>query len=279
MRVDTRQVSLGASTMMSKDSAPWNARLGQADLPGGKWPNGKLPAGKYHSDKTVGNKTRTAWRKRAAACMLMLMVSSTTGCTLFDNIGQSFKYNSVWNDAAIKMRHRSMSSKSWHKRKHNHCNEGCLDDFCAGYRQGFEDVAGGGTGCTPNFPPRDYWGWQHQSAEGQKKVSAWFAGYPHGARAAEEEGVGNWSQVQMSSNLQAQYVRSGVLPNRGHAVYPITEPSKSPTNLTGKPSPADPVAPTPMGTQVSPVPTAGYPPVQAPVPMSSSLMGPMDPNS
>ncbi len=119
-------------------------------------------------------------------------------------------------------------------------------------------------------------------AEGQKKVSAWFAGYPYGARAAEEEGVGSWSQIQMSSNLQAQYVRAGVMPNRGVAVYPITEPSKTPANLTGRPTPAGPVVPAPTGAHISPVqlPNAGYPPVQAAAPMStSSLMGTMDPNS
>ncbi len=227
-------------------------------------------------------------RSSKCACIAVLIATltvSSTGCTVFDSVGNSFKYNSVWNDAATSMRHRSLSSKSWHKRKHLHCNESCLDDFCAGYRQAYEDVANGGTGCTPNFPPREYWGWQHQSAEGQKKVSAWFAGYPHGARAAEEDGVGNWSQIQMSSNLQAQYVRAGVLPNRGVAVYPITEPSKAPAAYTGKPTPAESAQPpAAMGAHVTPVPmSTGYSSPQASMPMptnmpTTSLIGQMDPN-
>ncbi|MCC6510764.1 MAG: hypothetical protein IT423_16790 [Pirellulaceae bacterium] len=147
-----------------------------------------------------------------------------------------------------------------------------MDDFCAGYRQGFEDVAGGGTGCTPSFPPRDYWGWQHQSAEGQKKVSSWFAGYPHGARAAEEQGVGSWSQIQMSSGLQAQYVTAGMLPNQGHAVYPITEPSKSPMGGVEGPTPAG----VPMSNTVPTVPMGAH---VSPVPMSASgPLGQMTPN-
>ncbi len=86
------------------------------------------------------------------------VLASSTGCmTLFDNVGQSYRYSNTFNDAANKFRFRSMSSKSWHKRKHTYCNEACLSDFCAGYRQGYEDVANGGNGCTPNFPPRDYW--------------------------------------------------------------------------------------------------------------------------
>ncbi len=208
------------------------------------------------------------------AVLLTTIALCSPGCTMFGNIGNSFRYNDVWNDAATKMRHRNLSSKSWHHRKHQFCNEGCLDDFCAGYRQGFEDVAAGGTGCTPNFPPRDYWGWQHQTAEGQKKVSAWFAGYPHGARAAEEEGIGNWSQIQMSSNLQAQYVRSGMLPNRGHAVYPITDTPVAPTGAPigaptvtpmGAPTGAPSAAPPQGGAQPGVPSNARYAPPPRPI--------------
>ncbi len=270
------KIVLGASTMMSKDSAPRNARVGQT----------AAATGCRFGIRSF------SWRQSAVACLLMISVSSSTGCTLFDNIGQSFRYNSVWNDAATKLRHRSLSSKSWHMHKNRHCNEACLDDFCAGFRQGYEDVANGGNGCTPNFPPRDYWGWQHQTAEGQKKVSAWFAGYPNGARAAEEDGVGNWSQIQMSSNLQAQYVRAGVMPNRGVAVYPITEPSKQPATFTGKPSMAESPVQSPMGANMSPAPgqpSAGYVPEQIQfdysnsqtlVPASTtSLIVPVQPNN
>lgn len=176
------------------------------------------------------------------------------------NFAESFRYSDVWNDAAAKFRTSSMSTKSWHRHKNRFCNEAYLDEFAAGYRQGYEDVARGSNGCTPNFPPREYWGWQYQSAEGQQKVASWFSGYPHGARAAEEEGVGNWSQIQMSSTLQSQYVTAGVLPNRGHAVYPITEAQGT---AIGAPTPAAAV------TGAAEVPNAGFVPngaFQAPPP-------------
>lgn len=227
-------------------------------------------------DEQPGSRLR---RRGVIGMLLASLTLCSTGCTVFNSVGDSFRYNSVWNDAATKMRHRSMSSKSWHHRKHQYCNEGCLDDFCAGYRQGFEDVAGGGTGCTPNFPPRDYWGWQHQSAEGQKKVSAWFAGYPHGARAAEEDGIGNWAQVQMSSGLQAEYVRSGMLPNKGHAVYPITAESNAAAGKpAGKPvsAPAAGPATTPVApsAHVYPVPMQGnpYAPAAGMMPVNNSIV-------
>lgn len=219
------------------------------------------------SDNRVRETTRTGRPApsrlvfRAAALAFALAASGSTGCTLVHNFAETMRYSDVWNDAASKFRHSSMSSKSWHRHKHQFCNEACLDDFCAGFRQGYEDVAGGSNGCTPAFPPRDYWGWKYQSAEGQKKVASWFAGYPHGARAAEEEGVGNWSQIQMSSTLQSQYVTAGVFPKTGHAVYPITEPPCSPTN--GAPTPA---APIPGAVEI---PNAGFLPngaVQPPLP-------------
>ncbi|MFO1066212.1 MAG: hypothetical protein U0892_20325 [Pirellulales bacterium] len=143
---------------------------------------------------------------------------------MVSNVGNVFRYDDTWNDAVAGYRNHSYSAKSWHRHKHIYCNEPCLNDFCAGYRQAYEDVANGGNGCTPAFPPREYWGWQYQSAYGQKRVAAWFAGYPHGAKAAEEEGLGSWSQIQMSSGLQTEYVNAGVLPNRGGvAVYPIQD--------------------------------------------------------
>jgi len=113
--------------------------------------------------------------------------------------------NGTWNDTVVVLRNRSFSAKAWHKRKHHFCDEKHNKDFCAGFRAGYEDAANGSDGCTPAFPPKEYWSWEFQSAEGHGRTSAWMAGYPHGARAAEEDGVTNWSQLQMGPALQSQY--------------------------------------------------------------------------
>ena len=110
-------------------------------------------------------------------------------------------------------------------RKHRFCRERYVKDFCAGFRAGYEDMCNGSDGCTPAFPPNSYRGWQYQSSEGQAKSQAWFAGYPHGARAAEEEGVVHWNQVPMSAGTQAKYQQAGVLDHEG-ALYPIPESTK-----------------------------------------------------
>ena len=80
----------------------------------------------------------------------------------------------------------------------------------------------GGDGCNPAFPPRQYWGWKYQSSEGQAKVASWYAGYPHGARAAEEDGIGNWTQIQTSTNVQKNFSDSGKLgPGQTPGMYPM----------------------------------------------------------
>ncbi|MCA9130543.1 MAG: hypothetical protein KDB22_25820 [Planctomycetales bacterium] len=123
------------------------------------------------------------------------------------------------------MRNRSFSAKGWHRRKDAYCREKHLGDFCKGFRAGYEAVCeGGNNGCTPAFPPSDYWSWEYQSGEGHERTAAWFAGYPHGARAAEEDGVAHWHQVPMSAGMQAEYQQAGILTHEG-ALYPIPDPN------------------------------------------------------
>ena len=163
---------------------------------------------------------RMLHRGKLLTASFIVVLSCSSGCTLVHNAHRALSFNDSWNEAVVVMRNRNWSTKAWHKRKHHFCNERHNKDFCAGFRQGYEDVANGSNGCTPAHPPREYWTWEFQSAEGQARTAAWFAGYPQGARAAEEEGVGNYTQLQLSSGLQHEYQQVGVLPP-GAAVYPI----------------------------------------------------------
>lgn len=79
------------------------------------------------------------------------------------------------------------------------------DAFCEGFIDGYCSVGDGGDGCTPPLPPNKYWGWKYQSGEGQGKVAAWYSGYPLGAQAAEEDGIGYYGEIQISSSIQAAY--------------------------------------------------------------------------
>lgn len=180
-----------------------------------------LPSNKGTGSDVVRRAPHRARRSLAVLACGVVSLLATTGCTFIHNSYENFRYDDTWNKAVSSTRNKAWSKTAWHKRKHLFCREKQLDDFCKGFRAGYSDVCSGSTGCTPSVPPREYWSWQYQSAEGQRKTSAWFAGYPHGARAAEEDGVANWSQIQLSSELQQQYRTAGVLPPSTTAIYPI----------------------------------------------------------
>lgn len=160
--------------------------------------------------------------RRLVGMALVGMSSALIGCTSLSNIQESLRYNESWNDWVVSQRNAAWAARAWHLRKHHFCKEKYLDDFCAGFRAGYVDVASGSNGCTPAFPPQEYWGWKYQSAEGQGRVAAWFSGYPHGARAAEEDGVGHFTQIQMSSGIYNEYSQGEAGSVSSH-MYPMPE--------------------------------------------------------
>jgi len=156
-----------------------------------------------------------------AVVVMCLGMLSSTGCTAVTGISNLFRYNNEMNEYIMSSRAYSLSGKAWHARKHCFVDQKYLKDFRRGFRAGYMQVADTGSGCTPAFPPIEYWNWCYQSAEGQARVAAWFAGFPHGAQAAEEEGVGMWNQIQTSSTIQKQYTEHNLLPSQYNGQYPV----------------------------------------------------------
>ncbi len=133
-----------------------------------------------------------------AGCLGLMAVGST-GCTMTAGVGRSLTHSDCIDDFMIGYRNKALAEKAWHCRKkqfHNQCNG---REFKDGFIQGYIEVAEGGNACTPAIAPSEYWGWRYQSSNGQGAVNAWFQGFPQGVRAAEEDGVGHWRQVQVSS--------------------------------------------------------------------------------
>lgn len=177
--------------------------------------------------------SREGRKLRLRGWIASLILGTSTfagGCTALSSLQENLSYNDSWSDWVIGQRNAAWAARAWHLRKHHFCNEKYLDDFCAGFRSGYMDVASGSNGCTPTFPPREYWGWKYQSAEGQGRVAAWFSGYPHGARAAEEDGVGHFSQIQMSSTAFNEYNQAGFA-GPDTQIYPM--PENIPANMPG----------------------------------------------
>jgi hypothetical protein len=81
----------------------------------------------------------------------------------------------------------------------------CASRFAVVRNCAYLRVVSGGSGCVPPLPPREYWSWKYQTAEGQAKVAAWFDGFTYGAQAADEEGAGMWQDIQVSHLIEAQY--------------------------------------------------------------------------
>lgn len=181
---------------------------------------------------------------------LMVILSGFTGCMTMHNGFKAMTSNGSWNDTVVVLRNRSFSSKAWHRRKHHFCDEKFNKDFCAGFRAGYEASADGSDGCTPAFPPKEYWSWEFQSAEGQGRTAAWFAGYPYGAQAAEEDGVSNWNQLPMGANMQAQYPQQRAIAYEGEVIPIVPDP--------GAPG-LGTVQPLHMGlpTEAQPLPSSG----------------------
>lgn len=163
------------------------------------------------------------YRKLIAVLLLGTAVVQLTGCSAWTGVRNNWNYNGNWNEMMMGYRNASSASKAWHRRKHQFCNEKYIRDFARGFKAGYTAVADGGDGCTPAFPPREYWGWKYQSCEGQARVAAWFAGFPHGARAAEEDGIGNWTQIQTSSRIQQHFVDHGRLYENYQGIYPVPQ--------------------------------------------------------
>ena len=176
------------------------------------------------------------------ATLMCLGILNSAGCTAVTGITNVFRFNNDLNEYIVKQRAYSQGLKAWHSRKHCFVDQKYLKDFKRGFLAGYVQVADSGDGCTPAFPPAEYWNWPYQSAEGQARIAAWFAGFPHGAQAAEQDGVGNWSQIPTSSTIQKQYVEHGLMPSQYNGVYPVPnfDRNKSLLNQNGYGQPLQP---------------------------------------
>jgi hypothetical protein len=68
---------------------------------------------------------------------------------------------------------------------HRACGgRGITKDYVGGFEQAFVDVALGGDGAVPAYPPRPYWELWHRTPQGHAAAQHWFDGYAAGAQRA-----------------------------------------------------------------------------------------------
>lgn len=145
-----------------------------------------------------GDRQARAKRRRLIAVLSVVLTTGLCGCTSVSSL-RSIASSGTWNDTVEMLRNRSYSAKAWHRRSQNFVNSQYPRDVQAGFRAGYEAIAEGKPGCPPSFPPKEYWSWEFQSAQGQGRIAAWFEGYPYGVQAAREEGVTQWNHLSGSS--------------------------------------------------------------------------------
>lgn len=230
--------------------------------------------------RTRGRVARSALRMVLLASLTLLAI----GCTPFRGLRDNLQYNDGMNDFVLGWRNSVWARQAWESRKREHLDEPQFHAFGQGFRDGYADVAGGANGCVPALPPRSYWTWKYQTGEGQAKVAAWFAGYPYGARAAAEDGAGNFQQIQVSHLIEQQYspeFQAGLCPGCDPALIPgYPAPGQMVPGMEvippGSAIPFDPALPAVPGTVVPSVPTPGVPGPTVPLPAAPGAPLPLE---
>ncbi|MCH2204144.1 MAG: hypothetical protein MK102_19435, partial [Fuerstiella sp.] len=80
-----------------------------------------------------------------------------------------------------------------------------------------------------------YWKWNYRSAEGHRKVNAWFDAFSHGALAAQKDGAGSWSQIPLSPTARMNFETA----TRNNQPVPDNNSPPAPTNPPAPPAPLE----------------------------------------
>lgn len=169
---------------------------------------------------------RTARRLLALGCLGLAAIGST-GCTFVGNLGRVVDRTECVDDFMLSYRNRVLAEKAWICRApgYDHIH---IDTFKDGFIAGYIDVATGGYGCCPRVAPRKYWGWRYQSQGGQDAVNAWFAGFPLGAAAAEEDGLGHYQHIHVNGKHPMNSPMMPMMSPDGAYVVPGPMPGSGP---------------------------------------------------
>ena len=135
------------------------------------------------------------YRLVAAGCLAAALTSSM-GCRGLNHWRHEFQ--GCVSNHMVDYSNRALAQKAWIREKHRFCDRQYVQEFKDGFIHGYLDVATGGDGCTPTIAPPKYWGWAYQTPHGQAAVNAFFQGFPFGAKAAEQDGVGYWNEIPTS---------------------------------------------------------------------------------
>ena len=170
----------------------------------------------------------------------------------------------------------------WAKRayrlRYSNCDCAHPSHYQKGFIAGYSAICNGEDGYVPAMPPRNYWGFAYQSADGQAMIDAWFEGYPEGVRAAQQDGAGQYRDVQFSRmiNDAMQQEQMGWDQAEYYQAVEMIEPGPTPA-VDAPPGPEVQEGSTSRGgpglTADQPLPIespSGFSPPNTPMPISNS---------
>ena len=148
-------------------------------------------------------------RRLIIAVLASATLAGATGCSLGGGIFRRARRSDFCDEIITKYQNRVMAEKAWLCRRDGFGVQADNDIFKAGFIDGYLDIAEGGDGCTPLVAPRQYWGWRYQTSGGRNAAGSWFAGYPFGVQAAEEDGLYSFRQIATNPRTAPAVQRPG----------------------------------------------------------------------
>lgn len=144
------------------------------------------------------------WAKLSLAAIAAIALLPS-GCTSMSSTCESF--NHCASECCTDNLFCAWRDHVWAKRayysRYPVCNHLHPSHFRRGFMAGYSAVCAGEDTYLPAVPPKDYWGYEYQTADGNQMVGAWFSGYPEGVSAASADGAGMYRDVQVSSMINA----------------------------------------------------------------------------
>jgi hypothetical protein len=179
------------------------------------------------------------------------------GCNLAVNFSRdvAYEFERASHQFLECARDRRLAAAAWNEVQESVPEGVYSTDYARGFKDGYADyLYAGGTGEPPLLPPKHYWGVGYETPDGVQAIQEWFAGYRHGAAAAEQSGYRQVVTIPLSSSDTAELSQ---LPTASLAIAPrlAARPGPLPeTTLSAaeRPGPAE-VSVVPVPKEVRPV--------------------------
>lgn len=140
---------------------------------------------------------QSLWSK-GTKLLFSLWILAQVGCCCFN--ADPSRHRLV-DEAFVRYRDCVWANRAYNL-EYGHTRRPLADHFRKGYVAGYMDVSRGGSGYVPAVPPSDYMNYEYQSAEGSSCVSAWFEGFPAGAKAAKSRNLDQYANAYVSGTMQ-----------------------------------------------------------------------------